>query len=141
MTTESLRPPDWDEVRAAREAAELPPDWKTPIVLPPAWHILNSYDDGTAYRNTRRELTAILTCIKELDGRFWLHLSMSHGRRVPLWEEIVLMKELFLGDREAYQVIPPRERYVNLHPRTLHLFALLDGQAVLPDFTHGLRSL
>jgi len=46
------------------------------------------------------------------------------------------------GTVEAYQVIPPKARYVNINERVLHVFALLDEAATaLPDFTRGTGSL
>jgi hypothetical protein len=35
----------------------------------------------------------------------------------------------------AYAVFPPADRYVNIHPHCLHLWARLDGSAVLPEFS------
>ena len=50
-------------------------------------------------------------------------------------------KELFVGrDEFAYQVIPPRDQHVNIHPNVLHLWSCLDGSP-LPDFTRGTGSL
>lgn len=92
--------------------------------------------------NAAARLTAILSCNIEQDGRAWLHLSMSHHERIPTWKEQRVMKEQFLGDREAYSILPPRARYVNIHNNVLHLFALLDEtQSALPDFTGGSGSL
>ena len=49
------------------------------------------------------------------------------------------MKNDFIGlDRWAYQVLPPEKDYINDHPCVLHLFALLDGEPVLPDFSWGI---
>lgn len=133
--------PDPAVLREAAEQIEVPEGWTPPTVLPPAWHIVELLFDGGKYRNPRRELAAIFSVNRENDGRFWLHLSVSHARRIPTWPELIEVKELFLGDREAYAVAPPRERYINIHPHVLHLFALLDGEPVLPDFTRGTRSL
>lgn len=53
------------------------------------------------------------------------------------------MKEIFVGDRYAYAVWPPSDRYVNLQPNVLHLWApwwpeSVDG--VLPEFSRVLPS-
>lgn len=128
-------------VEEVKRSIEVPEGWTPPTVLPPAWRMVQISDDGAKYINPRRELAAILSCCRELDGRFWLHVSVSHRRRLPTWLELVEVKELLLGAGEAYQVAPPRDRYVNIHPRALHLFGLLDGTAALPDFTHGTGSL
>jgi len=134
------------DLAAVRERQNDPalqvPDWKPPVVLPATWTILEMLPDGAQYMSRLLELAAILTCSRENDGREWLHLSVSHARRLPNWKEFVSVKELFLGDREAYQVVPPKARYVNIHPNVLHLFALRDATATaLPDFTGGTGSL
>jgi hypothetical protein len=132
--------PDFAAAAAAALSTELPPrdDWQPPTVLPPFWDLVQRGDDGAWYRNDAAGLAVALSVGKEADGRFWLHLSISHRARLPRWSELVEAKELFLGNREAYQVVPPRERYVNIHPNCLHLFALLDvAAAALPDFTRG----
>jgi hypothetical protein len=139
---ESLAPPDPDVLAEVAYAIDVPEDWRPSTVLPPEWSIVEFNNEyGAKYRNSRRELVAIFSCCRENDGQYWLHLSVSHGRRIPLHDEMRLCKELFLGNREAYAVWPPKERYVNLHPHVLHLFARLDDVPVLPDFTKGTRSL
>ena len=152
-----------DEVRAIMEERGVPTDgvdfvklaaaqndqsrtvkgWDAPRVLPASWReIERDQDGGAKYRNAAASLACILTCNVELDGRAWLHLSVSHAKRIPTWGEMRVCKEQFLGDREAYSVMPPRARYVNLHNNVLHLFALLDEtQSALPDFTGGTGSL
>lgn len=117
--------------------------WEAPRILPPSWREMDRDRGGGArYQNAAARLTAILSCEVEADGRAWLHLSVSHAQRIPTWGELRVAKEQFLGDREAYQVLPPRARYVNLRNNVLHLFALLDEtQSALPDFTGGTGSL
>jgi hypothetical protein len=133
---------DLAKVREKQAQVEIVDGWSPPVVLPPHWTILETEEDGAKYMSRRLHLTAILSCAKENDGRAWLHLSVSHRDRIPTWTELRDTKELFLGDREAYSVLPPKARYVNIHPNVLHLFALLDKDAVaLPDFTHGTGSL
>jgi len=124
-----------------RAIAAVGDRWRPPTILPPAWRMVVLGEDGAKYENRAFKLRAIVSCAEERDGRLWLHLSVSHRERLPSWREMVECKELFLGNREAYQVVPPRERYVNIHPRTLHLFALLDGAPALPDFTRESGSL
>lgn len=137
-----LRGVDPAAIREAQASVKLVEGWEAPRVLPPAWVEIERHPDGAKYMSKLLQLAAILTCCVERDGRAWLHLSVSHRLRVPKWGELKEVKELFLGDREAYQVLPPKARYVNIHPHVLHLFALLDPKkAALPDFTHGSGSL
>jgi len=112
-----------------------------PTVLAPGWDLRQERLDGRAYFNGLLGLAVIVSAAVEQDGRRWLHLSVSHRDRLPKWREVVEVKELFLGvDRYAYQVLPPRDRYINIHPNVLHLWHCLDGDP-LPDFTHGGKSL
>lgn len=130
------------EVIAAEVARTRKPDgWEAPRVLPPNWREVSRSPDGTtAYQN--HHVRVILSCSIERDERAWLHLSISTRERIPNWNELGYAKITFLGNREAYQVIPPKERYVNIHSKVLHLFALLnETQAALPDFTRGTGSL
>lgn len=119
-----------------------PPPWEAPRTVPSGW-VEKERDVGECkYVSRARRLAVILSCSKERDGRWWIHLSVSHRGRVPTWDEVRWCKEVFLGDREAYAVLPPKARYANIHPRTLHLFTLLDPKiAALPDFTRGTGSL
>lgn len=111
--------------------------WKHPLP-PPGWRLA---DDGIGevnvfYQHRIMGLMVGLSCEREDDGRAYIHLSVSHRSRIPTWGELGKAKEAFLGDLEAYQVLPPRARYVNIDARVLNLYAPLDGP-VLPDFTRG----
>lgn len=127
---------------------DRPPGWEAPRILPPLWdeHERSTIDGTTKYFSRALRLVAILSCSYEGDTDFghhaWLHLSVSHEKRIPKWNELAEAKRVFLGDREAYQVMPPKARYVNINDRVLHLFALLEeGYTALPDFTRGTGSL
>lgn len=74
----------------------------------------------------------------EADGRRWLHASMSAPRRLPTYDELKLLKRVWIGPGlTAYQVFAPDAKHVNIHPNCLHLWACLDGP-VTPDFTRGI---
>lgn len=112
--------------------------WEAPPP-PKQWRELERDPTGAKYREPNRRLVVIVSCSIEDDGRAWIHLSCSHAERIPSWGELGIVKEAFLGDREAYQVMPPRKRYINIDPHVLNVFALFDAAAdpVLPDFTRG----
>lgn len=57
----------------------------------------------------------------------WLHASCSYTNQLPRWKDL---KELFMGDRVAVQILPPKSSYLNIHPYCLHLFSRLDGETV-----------
>lgn len=66
----------------------------------------------------------------------WHHVSLSvRSRRLPTWDELAEIKDLFVGNNaEAYVVLPPTEVYINDAP-VLHVWcctSMLKG--VLPDF-------
>ena len=127
------------QISSARDV----PGWEAPRAPLPEWREVDrDGHDNARYINAQRRLLVILLCSIEADGRAWLHLSVSRTAkdRLPTHGEMRLCKETFLGDREAYAVWPPKARYVNL-VEVLHLFALLDESAALPDFTGGTGSI
>ena len=104
------------------------------------WYIRDRRPDGWALR-TDTGMTIIASGDVERDGRRWLHISMSYPDRVPSYDEMIAGMRAILGDdREAYQVFPPRARWVNIDAYCLHLWHCLDAD-VLPDFTRGGRSI
>ncbi len=53
----------------------------------------------------------------------WEHVSVSVAGRVPTWDEMCSVKELFWADEECViQFHPPKSEYVNTHPYVLHLW-------------------
>jgi hypothetical protein len=113
--------------------------------VPPSWTLFQHLPAGGAFR--RGGLQVLFTVQKYFDNRIWLHCSVT-GRRgestfyFPSWEDFKRVKHDFIGpDRWAYQVLPSEKQYVNQHPTVLHLYALLDGEPALPDFTWGLGTI
>jgi hypothetical protein len=100
-----------------------------PAILPVGWQRLNAI----SYRH-RGGLVVMMTQALERDGHRWVHLSVSHRGRLPTWDELVDVKEIFLGtDSVALQVLAPRREWVNDNPYVLHLFVRVDGRPT-PDF-------
>ncbi len=65
------------------------------------------------------------------DKRRYMHLSISHPDRYPTWEELLMVKERFVGDEEeAIQVLPRKSEYVNIHPNCFHLWFCYDGNII-----------
>lgn len=111
---------------------------------PEGWRLLERRPDGEGWRvRIRGQVLHVIWSIGiELDGREWLHVSASHPSRIPLWEEMCRIKDVFVGpDRWAYQLHPPQDDYVNIHPGVLHMFAPPAGESSLPDFTRGTGSI
>jgi len=114
------------------------------LVLLPGWTMARRVNDGAwflyAYRG-RPPLSAIFS-VEAHAGALWLHMSVAGDGRMPNWTELMQVKDLLLGDIEAYMVAPPKARYVNVNPHVLHLFAPVDQSTLpLPDFTAGTHSL
>lgn len=117
----------------------LAPEWQE---VSGPWVTLGiSREYSRAYRSTAGLSVIVSACI-EADRKRWLHVSVSHrGRRLPSWYEMCAVKDAFCGpDSTAYQVHPPADKHVNIHPKVLHLFCCLDG-SVTPDFARGGESI
>ena len=93
---------------------------------------------GGAYLNKPMGLTVLITGQVETDGSRWIHVSVSRRSRLPSWEDLKLVKCLFIGiEKKAIQILPAESEYVNFHPFCLHLWHRTDAE-MCPDFTHGL---
>lgn len=51
-----------------------------------------------------------------------LHVSASFADRLPTWEELKAIKDVFFGDVDAMQMLPKKEDYVNVNMYTLHIY-------------------
>lgn len=115
-----------------------------PLMLPAQWHVLSTGMDGRKYGRVLPDgkmLTVIASVGKEPDGKHWLHVSVAHPNRLPTYDEVCQVKDLFIGEeRTAYHLFPKRSKHVNIHPNCLHLWSCLEGD-VTPDFTHGTGSI
>jgi hypothetical protein len=119
---------------ALKERALLP---LPKIELPAGWRVLRSSECSLWAYNPARDLKVGVSEAIEKDGRRWRHVSASKPKRVPNYEEMCLVKNIFVGDEvEAYQVGAPKSRHVSIHPNCLHWWAPMDGP-VLPDFSCG----
>jgi len=123
--------------------AELPKGWEAEFlrhVLLPEWQVASIGGDGATY-DSLDGLRVLTSVSVELDGKRWLHVSCSRKDKLPSWNDLRRVKDLFIGtSRSAIQVLPRQEKHINIHPRVLHLFTCLDGDP-LPDFTRGTESL
>lgn len=108
------------------------------IPLPAGWKALGMSTPFALWAvNIARELRVGVSEAIEVDGRRWRHVSASKPKRVPNYEEMCLVKNIFVGeDMEAYSVWAPKARHVNIHPYCLHFWCPVDGP-VLPDFSSG----
>lgn len=114
-----------------------------PKETPAGWREVIDNLDGKAYQHATG-IYVIVSGARENDGKRWMHLSISiRSGRMPTWDDLRKAKEDLLGDRYAVVVLPPRDRYVNIHSAVLHCFACVDGHP-LPEFSAvvgGMRTL
>jgi hypothetical protein len=115
-----------------------------PVMLPRGWRKIEDREDGAAfeYRPTLgARKTVIMSAAVEQDGKVWIHASVARPDRIPSYEELVEVKNLFIGPgRKAVQIFAPMREHVNIHPNCLHLWACFDGDP-LPDFTRGGKTI
>lgn len=115
-----------------------------------AWRMIEERKDGAMFMHRIIPLKVIVSInpyteqcwINATESsshkRTWIHASISHETRMPEYEELKMLHNMFIGsERFAYQLFVPTAKHVNCHPRCLHLWARLDGEAVTPDFTQG----
>jgi hypothetical protein len=66
---------------------------------------------------THNELSIVHTIDEDKD-----HLSISHPRRQPSWNEIKEIKYQLLPDVDMTIALPPEKEYVNIHNNCFHIF-------------------
>jgi len=72
-----------------------------------------------------------LVSITRIKG--WEHLSVSHKNKIPSWECMQEMKELFFyDDEECFQLHPKADNYINNNEYTLHIWRPVDGNFPIP---------
>jgi hypothetical protein len=91
---------------------------------------------SAAYFYPERCLQVIVSVERQGGDELWLHLSVSRQRRLPDWDDLKLVRDVFLGpETPAVQVLAPASEWVNVHENCLHLWSLVDkGDAVLAWF-------
>lgn len=113
---------------------------RLPRVLPSKWRLGAVAGDGASFVAWDRQ-TVIVSGAVEQDGKRWLHVSTARPDRLPSYDDMVTVKEMFIGrEAHAISVMPPRAEHVNIHVHCLHLWHCLDGSP-LPDFTRGGRTI
>ena len=74
----------------------------------------------------------IFFCIAA-NGGGWDHVSVSHKKRCPTWEEMCVIKEIFFFPEECCCEYHPAESdYVNVHPFCLHIWKPQDVELPTP---------
>lgn len=107
-----------------------------PGKIPPGWKTAHTPSLLKWFRG-REEMPDIyvFVSVHAIDGKDWLHVSISRRTTMPTYADLVYVKRHWVGeDRHAVMVLPPASEHVNLHPNCLHLFCCLDGHP-LPEFS------
>lgn len=115
-------------------------DWK--FETPAGWEITGRWGNGFGLREVGGGIRVLIDCEYKADGRAWVHVSYSRKDWIPSHADTCKVKAAFFGDRYAYAVFPPADKYVNIHPHCLHLWALAEGDSqVLPEFSEVLEGI
>lgn len=98
-------------------------DWAAPVQFGPnGWLFDHLHENGR-----------IIVTACDFEGDEWIHASIAWQDRAPLYAEFALMHQaVFPG--YSYQVFPPEDQHINIHPNALHLWGRADGKAVMPEF-------
>lgn len=63
------------------------------------------------------------------------HVSVSHAKRCPTWEEMEFVRHLFWGpDETVVQIHPPASAKVNYHETCLHLWRDVRASVRVPGW-------
>lgn len=129
------------EMRALQQqrACRHPHHLEVAKACPPTgrWELLMAGEDGAAFQQGGG-LRVITSVGVEDDGNCWLHASCSREERLPSWADLRNVKQAWCGERYAYIVLPPSERYVNINPNVHHLWCRLTDDLAgpaLPEFS------
>lgn len=119
---------------------------------PNGWKQVVFSEDGQAYvwdkgLSSPYVYKVIRSACLELDGNFWLHVSISKwktGKNLPeksiTFAELKWLKDTFIGkDKIAIQVFPVESNFVDIL-NVYHLWHCITGNPV-PDFTQGIGSI
>lgn len=76
------------------------------------------------------------------NGMGWEHVSVSNNQRIPSWEVMCKIKEMFFEDEEVViQYHPKKSEYVNNHPKCLHLWKPINIEIPTPPkFLVGVKN-
>lgn len=103
-----------------------PPGWREATLPKPPG------SDARAFVSTDGGLSAICDTLT-IDGKRWLHVSVSRRSRTPSFEDLDRARIAFVGDDvPTYHVFPKANEHRNLHPFCLHLWTPLEADP-FPD--------
>lgn len=111
-----------------------------PWIAGVGWTMVEEFANGARYLSDDGiKVISEVEAQQVKDGKrvwheLWLHVSFSRAGSMPSYEDMVRVKERFIGaDRKAIQVLPAKSEHFNHHEFCLNLFSPLDRDP-LPDF-------
>jgi len=73
-----------------------------------------------------------VSCCVARENGYW-HISVSHPRRYPTWDEIYTAWYDLVPDAKDIEgaiILPRKSEYVNIHPNCFHVHQLRDTEIV-----------
>ena len=105
----------------ASQAYSIWPDGEAPA----GWVRFGSGEPFAEFRCKGRRLCVASSLDTDEDGVAWLHVSLSLPNRLPSWQDVKMVKGLFMGPEvTAWQCLAPDSEWVNVHEYCFHLWAL-----------------
>ena len=94
------------------------------------------YGSNASYGNNgffiiKYKKVELMVMVSDQEG--WDHVSVSTEHRIPSWNEMNFIKDLFFEDHETVvQFHPKKTEYVNTNPHVLHLWRKQGREYELP---------
>lgn len=64
-------------------------------------------------------------------GDGWEHVSVSRKSRIPSYEDMTRIKEIFWSDKDCVmQLFVPVRDHINCHPNCLHMWRPINGEEI-----------
>lgn len=105
--------------------------------------VCRSFDGGMGLftKGTMKGMTVIWSY-----GGGWEHVSIDGKKRMPDWNEMCMLKDMFFkGDECCVQYHPPKSEYVNNIPYCLHIWKPIEEYSgklpVPPSILVGIKGV
>jgi len=109
---------------------------EAPRKFKPAGEVTARDQLGRVFLHGDQDFKVVCSINKQADGNAWLHISFSRDSRIPNYDDVQRVKNIFVGpELYAYEVHPPQEIYLSLYRQCRHLWCPLEGEAVVPKFS------
>jgi hypothetical protein len=93
-----------------------------PVSLPKEWRLIELPPDhplrGLRIYSRKGGLQVMFSVDNlEGDNKTWIHVSLSREHTLPNYEDMCIVKSLFIGDEcQAIQILPKKSEWINIHP-------------------------